>query len=61
MTTQGYTSFRTSGTDIDDFQEHKKYSETDLFFKEMNYLQPYFGEGSGAFWVSFEKSSKPSS
>jgi len=36
-------------------EEHHAFAETELFAEEINKLGPYFGTGTGAFYVKFEK------
>jgi len=36
-------------------QKHEAASKTELFFEEMSKLMPWFGPGSGAWYVVFEK------
>jgi hypothetical protein len=36
-------------------QAHDVYSSTPLFDEEIDKLKPWFGEGTGACYVSFEK------
>ncbi|KIW27608.1 uncharacterized protein PV07_07334 [Cladophialophora immunda] len=41
----------------DTVEHHQEYSNTPLFFEEINKLAPYFGSGTGAWYVRFEKHS----
>jgi len=36
-------------------QKHHEYAETDLFAEEIDKLKPYFGKGTGAFYVKFNE------
>ncbi|KIX95074.1 uncharacterized protein Z520_09384 [Fonsecaea multimorphosa CBS 102226] len=41
----------------DGVEHHQEYATTSLFFEEINKLRPYFGPGTGAWYVKFEKHS----
>ena len=36
-------------------QMHHAYQQTELYDEEIDKLEPYFGPGTGAFYVTFEK------
>ncbi|EXJ66094.1 uncharacterized protein A1O5_10709 [Cladophialophora psammophila CBS 110553] len=39
----------------DTIEHHQEFSNTPLFFEEINKLAPYFGPGTGAWYVMFER------
>ncbi|RDW74894.1 hypothetical protein BP6252_06036 [Coleophoma cylindrospora] len=41
----------------DTIELHHEYSKTPLFDEEINKLKPWYGPGTGAFYVSFERHS----